>query len=596
MSDATGSTTELQLTAPGGTITPGGASVVEFAAPTGTLTIDMGIGASNTLTLSNLDQRLASGLTVQSEGPDTTVNVDANLATQGNPISISADTITVSGVTLNTTFAAGSSGSIALTGKTITVNDGAVLQAGTMAATAGAVTITAQDLNDSTAVLPIAFSDKDVSVDLDSATIDGGVIDVTAKSADGLSTNPVPGYVQDFVGVLPKILSLISLPLPGGGSLTDLFPGMDASVLIRGADAHVTANNATINGTGAVTLASDTAVNSTGVAIATSNSRGTSVFNAAVGVGTADSTVDTTISGTTAINAGGDINITAVGDVETSIKATALSNNQGATNSNASTLTISVGYTNLTDAVTVGNAATIDSTGGSVSVLATGTESDTASATSTVYVQGRGGISIGVGYDAATVTATVDGKISAAGTINQANSFNGGSATSINSQTGTFFVPNNGYTTGEKVVYQAEGGTPIGGLTDGQTYYVLAQDSSHFQLSNAPPLSLDNTQANPLSTQTLTPSASTLFLLDAIDFDQCDLSAGQRFSERRYRNLHHQRRAHSRADQQYRVHRSGGGRQSFPTVARRQCCSDRASFRRHDQLQRQRHHRVRDAR
>ncbi len=45
-------------------------------------------------------------------------------------------------------------------------------------------------------------------------------------------------------------------------------------------------------------------------------------------------------------------------------------------------------------------------------------------------------------------------------------------------------LPNHGFVTGAAVVYHDGGGTPIGGLVDGQTYYVIAVDSNHIQLAS----------------------------------------------------------------------------------------------------------------
>ncbi len=44
-------------------------------------------------------------------------------------------------------------------------------------------------------------------------------------------------------------------------------------------------------------------------------------------------------------------------------------------------------------------------------------------------------------------------------------------------------IPNHGFTTGQAVVYNDGGGTPIGGLVNGQTYYVIAVDPNHIQLA-----------------------------------------------------------------------------------------------------------------
>ena len=54
-----------------------------------------------------------------------------------------------------------------------------------------------------------------------------------------------------------------------------------------------------------------------------------------------------------------------------------------------------------------------------------------------------------------------------------------GSAGSIN-------IPSNGYFNGERVVYNNGGGTSIGGLTNGATYYVIVVDANHIQLSATP--------------------------------------------------------------------------------------------------------------
>ncbi len=51
-------------------------------------------------------------------------------------------------------------------------------------------------------------------------------------------------------------------------------------------------------------------------------------------------------------------------------------------------------------------------------------------------------------------------------------------------------IPNHGFTNGEAVIYNANGGTPIGGLVDGATYYVDVIDANTIQLSLAPALDL----------------------------------------------------------------------------------------------------------
>ena len=46
------------------------------------------------------------------------------------------------------------------------------------------------------------------------------------------------------------------------------------------------------------------------------------------------------------------------------------------------------------------------------------------------------------------------------------------------------YLPNHGLSTGEAVVYHSGGGVPVGGLVDGQTYYVIVLDSNHVELAS----------------------------------------------------------------------------------------------------------------
>ncbi len=46
------------------------------------------------------------------------------------------------------------------------------------------------------------------------------------------------------------------------------------------------------------------------------------------------------------------------------------------------------------------------------------------------------------------------------------------------------YLPNHGLSTGDPVVYHAAGGSPIAGLVDGQTYYVIVIDANHIQLAS----------------------------------------------------------------------------------------------------------------
>ncbi len=58
-------------------------------------------------------------------------------------------------------------------------------------------------------------------------------------------------------------------------------------------------------------------------------------------------------------------------------------------------------------------------------------------------------------------------------------------ASSVDPTTGAIALAGNGFTNGAAVTYRTTG-TPIAGLVNGQTYYVIAVDSTHFKLSATP--------------------------------------------------------------------------------------------------------------
>lgn len=59
-------------------------------------------------------------------------------------------------------------------------------------------------------------------------------------------------------------------------------------------------------------------------------------------------------------------------------------------------------------------------------------------------------------------------------------------ATVVSTTTNAINIPGNGYVNGERVIYNDGGGTPIAGLTNGQSYYVIVVDANHIQLSATP--------------------------------------------------------------------------------------------------------------
>lgn len=61
-------------------------------------------------------------------------------------------------------------------------------------------------------------------------------------------------------------------------------------------------------------------------------------------------------------------------------------------------------------------------------------------------------------------------------------SFN--SSTGIDTSNSTVNIPNNSFVTGDKVVYYANGNSPVGGLTDNSTYFILKKNPDKINLCN----------------------------------------------------------------------------------------------------------------
>ena len=63
--------------------------------------------------------------------------------------------------------------------------------------------------------------------------------------------------------------------------------------------------------------------------------------------------------------------------------------------------------------------------------------------------------------------------------------FDGSSASIVNSSDKTIESANHRFVQGQRVVYAAGGGTPVANLTGGTAYFIIKQGGSHFQLATS---------------------------------------------------------------------------------------------------------------
>ena len=530
-----------------------------FMDPTSSLTINLSgyngqVYTSSTLTIESFDSLFGSGSSsgtsfiVNTPGnnnpllgivENTTLNVNSGvtIATHGGAVSLNTLNVNLkSGATIDTrpSTAGAASGAITIAGAAgssegphnITFDSGVALNATANGAggTAGAITIATIDSSWRALELPIAYSAKSVGVTFNGTaatpvTIQGGDVKITATAKDVSLATEFPVWGGAFTSTLGTLFQQVP------GNILSAATGLDASVVLRGADAQILVDNTNITSSGSMTISSTTSAETIANAIAASKS-GTVLpggLQAAVAYGQATSTVTATVSGSSTINATKDVTISATGS--TSVKPTARTSNLLNQNIDptSSSVAIALGYSQLTDTADVAAGVTINA-GGNVSVTATGKSSNKPSASTAGFIDGVTGIAAAIALDFADVHAYLNGTVTAGGTVTGAVGPTFNPQTDVSLSTSQITLPTvnglpGGLTNGQQIVYKANG-TPIGGLVDGATYTVVVVDSTHIKLANGPTLALDPTGTNPGATQTLTSPKGVVFNLDSINSSQ----------------------------------------------------------------------------
>ncbi len=154
---------------------------------------------------------------------------------------------------------------------------------------------------------------------------------------------------------------------------------------------------------------------------------------------------------------------------------------------------IAVGISNETSLATVAQGATITA-GGDITVSSGGAGGNQNSNGSQVQTQsyrdGSAGVAIDINLNFTNVQAEVDGSLSA--DISQVNNA-GATALAFNPFTQADLADSiidfgqaDGYQTGDQITYQSGPGGPIGGLTSGQSYYVIVVGPESIRLASTP--------------------------------------------------------------------------------------------------------------
>lgn len=422
---------------------------------------------------------------------------------------------------------------------------------------AGKITLAVSDVAKRLVSWPFDFTSKNAEITVDGATIKGGAIKMSAIAKDTNLASDAPAAAAGFSNSLASLLGTV--PGVAASALT----GIDLSVIMRGADAKINVKNATIVSTGSVDIKAETKVDTQVTAIASAIGGGglasLTGLEIAAGYGMASSEVEANVSGTTTIVSGGSVTISAKGATSSKTVARASSNLITDTvDPKSSSIAIAISHTDLKATATVGVDATITAAG-NVNVLATGTSKTTPDASTVSPIDGRAGVGVALAFDFGTVTASLDGHVTAGGnataggdetkTFNPAPSDRFILAGDVDVDNDTLNMPGHGFTNGQPVVYTpylanasipgvsagfvipGQQGDSVGGLEKGKTYYVIVVDADHIQLSKEPPIDLNNAGTDSSSTQTLNVVKSKVFDIDAINENADTISlAGHGFS------------------------------------------------------------------
>ena len=491
---------------------------IHFANPTNSLTINMGgslLTTTDVLTVESVDASFNASLIINGDFGDDAVTISTDLVLGGKDVRVKAETITVdAGVTISTSHSGGDSGDIAFQGQTITIDSGSNLLADTAAGSAhqaGNITLKAED----TAWKPyenlpiVGIANRQASITINDAILRGGDIVILAKADDSARALDLPEYVTDFTGGLVDLFDDIVDLLSGG------FTGIDASVMIRSSDATVQLTDATISTSGSVDISAVATADASTDALAV-GTLGLPI-SASVIYAEAEANANTILAGATQITAGGDISIASDASTLAELEAVTTSNFQAVgapVNPFNISTAVAIGITDLTSMATVSQGTTIISSGGNVNINAVGNVVNTPSSESGTYTDGLAGLAASFGFDNSVVEAMVDGVVTAKGSTATLN-FDAKSTQVVDLSENTFTIEGNGLTNGQQVVYH-NGGTDIGGLTDGDTYTVIVDDATPntIQLAKGASIDLDNADVDPGATHTF--GQRSLIDLDAV--------------------------------------------------------------------------------
>ncbi len=538
--------TEIQL------VNANNASVVLHSVPLADFSGKVDIKGSpqnDTLLLDkNLEQlNLLGSLQFNGGSGIDTATFEGNLNTHGQNLTFTADSISVLANAILSTQkvdATGTifsdAGSISFVGKTIVLGSGSALLAevgNSTTAKAGSITVKAQDTPTAAESVigdilsPVLVTNRLASISATGAKIRGGDVTLSVESETQTRWDDVGEYANEIAGQLFTTLSSISdvavsLALPLSGQ-----------VKIQKATGDVTLTDTEIVSSGSVdisaTSSSDASFTTVGVNSKVPIGGSTSPLLISIGYGETLAKANIALDGATKISAQGDVSV--VSDVSSSSGVVSRGSGNGVlSNSDAVDYAISlaISLTNEESTVRLAKDSQIITAHGSVNVKANGEADTEAEAQTHLFRDGVAGLAVGVSVDKATITNDVFGTIIAENPQG-ATAFEFLSSDVVNVAGDTITLENiaadQAIIPWQQLVYRANGNPSIGGLNDGESYYVSEVENvpqgntfsgtQKIRLAKTLPLKLDSDQVVPTAQHSLSRLLLTEFPSSAVSKD-----------------------------------------------------------------------------
>ncbi|MFO8027181.1 MAG: LEPR-XLL domain-containing protein, partial [Opitutales bacterium] len=328
---------------------------------------------------------------------------------------------------------------------------------------------------------------SEADIVLDGVAIHAGNVKITSIADDSNLVDGAGKAIEDQV--IDRITDLI----------TEGETAIPMVVMIKRAEASVS-----VSGASEIITSGDVSIEATAVADSTAkyiNQRFSAVF------GHAFASAQALVGAGVAIQSGGSVNVVAESTTTAVMTARTAKNLEGHPPAEEGVaVSFSVAHTDTRAQSLVASGATILSDE-NVNVYARGTAETKGKAQSGLYKDGRMGLTLGIAIADADIDATVDGVLEAPG-MEVSKVF--APASAVDPAANTIDINAHGFAHNEEVVYDNGGGASLGGLEQGETYYILFDNQNRVSLARGPAIDLDNAEAS---------GEHELSPLDLIEFD-----------------------------------------------------------------------------